>query len=76
MAADSVDESFTHPAIDDNDSTFIPNDKDKSVAAAVTSVSSDDVEVQPLETPEKKYYSKLSVWLMILFSGLALGSDG
>lgn len=24
----------------------------------------------------KTYYSKLSVWLMILFSGLAIGSDG
>ncbi|KAH9901778.1 metabolite transport protein [Xylariomycetidae sp. FL2044] len=28
------------------------------------------------EEPEKTYYSKLSVWLMILFSGLAIGSDG
>ncbi|KAL8284395.1 hypothetical protein RB597_001865 [Gaeumannomyces tritici] len=26
--------------------------------------------------PEKTYFSKLSVWLMILFSGLAIGSDG
>lgn len=26
--------------------------------------------------PEKAYYSKTSVWLMILFSGLAIGSDG
>jgi hypothetical protein len=26
--------------------------------------------------PEKTYYSKTSVWLMILFSGLAIGSDG
>jgi hypothetical protein len=28
------------------------------------------------EESPKGYYSKLSVWLMILFSGLALGSDG
>lgn len=25
---------------------------------------------------EKKQYSKLSVWLMVLYSGLAIGSDG
>lgn len=24
----------------------------------------------------KTYYSKLSIWLMILYSGLAIGSDG
>lgn len=28
------------------------------------------------DEPEKTYYSKLSVWLMVLFSGLAIGSDG
>lgn len=28
------------------------------------------------DTPEKTYYSRLSVWLMVLFSGLAIGSDG
>ncbi|TDZ39564.1 Glycerophosphoinositol permease 1 [Colletotrichum spinosum] len=28
------------------------------------------------EEPEKAYYSTLSVWLMVLFSGLAIGSDG
>ncbi|KAL2273292.1 hypothetical protein FJTKL_04804 [Diaporthe vaccinii] len=35
-----------------------------------------DVEIQAAEEPEKTYYSKLSVWLMVLFSGLAIGSDG
>ena len=24
----------------------------------------------------KRYYSKTSVWLMVLYSGLAIGSDG
>ncbi|TDZ33346.1 Glycerophosphoinositol permease 1 [Colletotrichum trifolii] len=28
------------------------------------------------EEPEKAYYNTLSVWLMVLFSGLAIGSDG
>lgn len=35
-----------------------------------------DVEIAPAEEQEKSYYSKLSVWLMVLFSGLAIGSDG
>ncbi|KAI1493373.1 metabolite transport protein [Biscogniauxia mediterranea] len=37
----------------------------------------DDASVEHvLEEPQKSYYSKVSVWLMILFSGLAIGSDG
>ncbi|KAL1847541.1 hypothetical protein Daus18300_013910 [Diaporthe australafricana] len=35
-----------------------------------------DVEVQAVDGPDKTYYSRLSVWLMVLFSGLAIGSDG
>ncbi|KAI1381981.1 metabolite transport protein [Hypoxylon crocopeplum] len=34
----------------------------------------EDGEILPSEP--KTYYSKLSVWLMVLFSGLAIGSDG
>ncbi|KAK7755703.1 hypothetical protein SLS62_002314 [Diatrype stigma] len=34
-----------------------------------------DIESVPAE-PEKGHFSKVSVWLMILFSGLAIGSDG
>lgn len=34
------------------------------------------VEAASINDPEKGYYSKLSVWLMVLFSGLAIGSDG
>lgn len=49
--------------------------EEKKVAPAP--VSEDvDLEIQPAEEPEKTYYSKLSVWLMVLFSGLAIGSDG
>ena len=39
----------------------------------------DAVEVTEDGLPEdvpKAFYSKLSIWLMILYSGLALGSDG
>ena len=37
-------------------------------------VASTDIPIT--EEPEKAYHSKQSVWLMILFSGLAIGSDG
>ncbi len=37
----------------------------------------DDASIENvLEEPQKGYYSKVSVWLMLLFSGLAIGSDG
>ncbi|KAH7175640.1 major facilitator superfamily domain-containing protein [Dactylonectria macrodidyma] len=41
-------------------------------------VGQDEVEVErgSIDEPAKSYYSKVSVWLMILFSGLAIGSDG
>jgi hypothetical protein len=35
-----------------------------------------DVEAGSVIEAPKGYYSKLSVWLMVLFSGLAIGSDG
>lgn len=41
-------------------------------AAVRTSIEAGDVE----NVSEKTYYSKLSVWLMVIFSGLAIGSDG
>lgn len=46
-----------------------------------TAVSAKDATVKvsedglPDDAP-KTYYSKLSIWLMILYSGLAIGSDG
>lgn len=44
--------------------------------APVPTIEKGDVETQTVAEPEKGYYSKLSVWLMVLFSGLAIGSDG
>ncbi|KAK3181952.1 hypothetical protein K4F52_006691 [Lecanicillium sp. MT-2017a] len=43
---------------------------------APTVEKTEDVEIASVNEPEKTYYSKLSVWLMVLFSGLAIGSDG
>ncbi|KAK5717066.1 hypothetical protein LTR15_008954 [Elasticomyces elasticus] len=43
---------------------------------ASTIVQDGEVEFGASEPPEKTYYSKTSVWLMVLFSGLAIGSDG
>lgn len=48
----------------------------KTDAASATIGTCGDVEIQAADEPEKTYYSKLSVWLMVLFSGLAIGSDG
>lgn len=45
-------------------------------AASTTLETCGDVEIQAVDEPEKTYYSRLSVWLMVLFSGLAIGSDG
>lgn len=45
--------------------------RDDAIVAAV-----DQEDKKTVEPPEKAYYSKLSVWLMVLFSGLAIGSDG
>lgn len=46
-------------------------DEKKSISKA------NDHEIASIEEePAKGSYSRLSVWLMILFSGLAIGSDG
>ncbi|POS69629.1 major facilitator superfamily transporter [Diaporthe helianthi] len=50
--------------------------KSKVDAASTTLEASGDVEIQAAHEPEKTYYSKLSVWIVVLFSGLAIGSDG
>lgn len=49
---------------------------DEKKAISIPPVENVDIETQPAEETEKTYYSKLSVWMMVLFSGLAIGSDG
>lgn len=46
--------------------------KDATKKDAAVEVTEDGL---PEDAP-KTYYSKLSIWLMILYSGLAIGSDG
>ncbi|KAJ0329746.1 hypothetical protein COL922a_012665 [Colletotrichum nupharicola] len=56
--------------------TFAGSDKiatDDAKAAA--NVAKGEIDIMT-EEPEKTYYSTVSVWLMVLFSGLAIGSDG
>ncbi|KAI8299605.1 Subtilisin-like proteinase Mp1 [Colletotrichum sp. SAR11_59] len=56
--------------------TFAGSDKiaaDHAKAAA--NVEKGEIDIMT-EEPEKAYYSTVSVWLMVLFSGLAIGSDG
>ncbi|KAM0692107.1 hypothetical protein Q7P36_008308 [Cladosporium allicinum] len=45
--------------------------KDAATKDAAVEVTEDGLPEEP-----KTYYSKLSIWLMILYSGLAIGSDG
>ena len=50
-----------------------------SIPKNATTTKDSAVEVTEDGSPEdapKSYYSKLSIWLMILYSGLAIGSDG
>jgi hypothetical protein len=49
-------------------------DEQKSQAVAVVGDAPSDVETA--QVVDEKYYSKVSVYLMMLFSGLAMGSDG
>ncbi|KAF3805555.1 Glycerophosphodiester transporter GIT2 [Colletotrichum gloeosporioides] len=44
-------------------------------AKAAANVEKGEIDIM-MEEPEKTYYSTVSVWLMVLFSGLAIGSDG
>lgn len=59
-----------------DDAMRIEEEKKAAAPEIATSVHGGDAELQAIDEPEKTYYSKLSVWLMVLFSGLAIGSDG
>lgn len=48
----------------------------KKAVAPNEAPATHDVEIEAGDAPEKTYFNKASVWLMILFSGLAIGSDG
>jgi hypothetical protein len=50
----------------------VSEDRGESGKHAVLNDSNDD----GLATDAPKSYSRASVWLMILYSGLAIGSDG
>jgi hypothetical protein len=56
---------------DAGESRPVSTSKDATTKNAAVEVSEDGLAEEP-----KKYYSKLSIWLMILYSGLAIGSDG
>jgi hypothetical protein len=50
------------------------HDEPQCHAVAVVRDTAGDVEA--VQVVEETYYSKVSVYLMMLFSGLAMGSDG
>lgn len=70
MAGTPRSEVEQMPSAGTSDKMDISNEK------CVPAIMDGDLEVVPAEEPEKTYYSKVSVWLMVLFSGLAIGSDG
>ncbi|KAK7424736.1 hypothetical protein QQX98_000314 [Neonectria punicea] len=76
MAADTgtslaIEPKEALPIVDD----VVKNDADMDKKMPAEK-GAPDVETGSIDEPAKSYYSKLSVWLMILFSGLAIGSDG
>ncbi|KAK7965844.1 uncharacterized protein PG986_000121 [Apiospora aurea] len=68
MAADSATMAKTEAAMATPDP--------KKEPSPTNALTTEDIEIHPIDAPEKTYFSKTSVWLMILFSGLAIGSDG
>jgi len=57
----------THQVSTPKDATTVSTTKDATVKVSEDGLPDDAT---------KTYYSKLSIWLMILYSGLAIGSDG
>ena len=58
-----------------------PEDEDNDQIAATKSTVAKDTTIETsehgqVEEAPKTYYSKLSIWLVIIYSGLAIGSDG
>lgn len=54
-------------------------DEDQTSAAKSTVAKDTTIEISEhgqAEDAPKTYYSKLSIWLVIIYSGLAIGSDG
>jgi hypothetical protein len=52
---------------------------DQTSAAKSTVAKDTTIEISErgqVEDVPKTYYSKLSIWLVIIYSGLAIGSDG
>lgn len=58
----------------DRDENADPISVTKSTLAKDTTVEISDH--GQVEDAHKTYYSKLSIWLVIIYSGLAIGSDG
>ncbi|KAH7157629.1 major facilitator superfamily domain-containing protein [Dactylonectria estremocensis] len=76
MAADTATDLAIEPKETlQNVDVIVKTDAEKSEKSPA---GQDEVEVErgSIDEPAKSYYSKVSVWLMILFSGLAIGSDG
>jgi len=62
-------------------STSKTQNEDVNQISATKSTAAKDATIEvsergQIEDVPKTYYSKLSIWLVIIYSGLAIGSDG
>ena len=73
MTANAFKMDHKPPVAHDDELNQVAQEKEQ---AAPTANETENVETASFNEPEKGYYSKLSIWLMVLFSGLAIGSDG
>jgi hypothetical protein len=72
MGAPDDGQIATHSRAHDGDANDITAPKTAAEQKTTIEIS----EQGQIEDAPKTYYSKLSIWLMILYSGLAIGSDG
>jgi hypothetical protein len=70
----AIDDGPIASASETRDESANEISKTKSTVAKDTTIEIS--ERGQIEDAPKTYYSKLSIWLVIIYSGLAIGSDG
>lgn len=73
MAVDAIEPGTTDKSLSQD-----PGIEGKSTMAVTSDCGPVEGEVDPGEVQrvDEKYYSKFAVYLMMIFAGLAVGSDG
>jgi hypothetical protein len=71
MAIDTIEAEVSNRATPQDG-----DNKDKAATVVVVASHGSDVETGEVQKIDEKYYSKVAVYLMMVFAGLAVGSDG